>query len=208
MKDTKRNIARAALHLFNQQGFVNVRLQHIADEANVSVGNLAYHFESKQLILMKLYEEIVRKQEALLRHLNVVPLFEHLDHHWQEAHQLQQQYSFFYIDTLELLRSNEQLAQKHRTHIYWEVQQYASMLNFNISRGVIASNSTHEEIVVLANQLWMTENSWLHQAAIRDQDDVSSQRFREQLWALLLPNMTPMGLQEYKQLIKLRKITL
>ncbi|MEL7123903.1 MAG: TetR/AcrR family transcriptional regulator, partial [Bacteroidota bacterium] len=51
MKSTKQKILDAALKLFNQDGIVNVRLQHIADEAFVSVGNLAYHYSNKESIV-------------------------------------------------------------------------------------------------------------------------------------------------------------
>lgn len=46
---TKGKILVEALKLFNEKGFVNVRLQHIADKCNICVGNLAYHFESGNL---------------------------------------------------------------------------------------------------------------------------------------------------------------
>jgi AcrR family transcriptional regulator len=36
--------------LFNGQGLQNVTLQQIANEASISVGNLAYHFHDKEQI--------------------------------------------------------------------------------------------------------------------------------------------------------------
>ena len=54
MKDTKRRILDAALDLFNENGLVNVRLQHIADQAQMSVGNLAYHYANKEAIVTAL----------------------------------------------------------------------------------------------------------------------------------------------------------
>ena len=41
MQGTKEKIRKAALKRFNEEGIVNVRLQHIAGEAFLSVGNLA-----------------------------------------------------------------------------------------------------------------------------------------------------------------------
>ena len=48
---TKIKIIETSIKLFNQQGTQNVRLQQIADEAGISVGNLAYHFHDKKKIL-------------------------------------------------------------------------------------------------------------------------------------------------------------
>ncbi|MEO7308888.1 MAG: TetR family transcriptional regulator [Chitinophagaceae bacterium] len=39
--DTKQKILNASLHLFNENGISNTRLQQIADETGISVGNLA-----------------------------------------------------------------------------------------------------------------------------------------------------------------------
>ena len=66
MKSNRDKILESALMLFNRDGFVNVRLQHIADEAVVSVGNLAYHFPNKDAILLTIYEELARRQKELL----------------------------------------------------------------------------------------------------------------------------------------------
>ena len=49
-KDVKEIIIKEALHLFNTNGFVNVRLQHIADAASISVGHMAYHYKNKDAI--------------------------------------------------------------------------------------------------------------------------------------------------------------
>ncbi len=48
---TKEKILKAALELFNKYGLANVRLQMIADESGISVGNLAYHFKNKKAIV-------------------------------------------------------------------------------------------------------------------------------------------------------------
>ena len=55
MKPTKKHISDKALNQFNENGVVNVRLQHIADAAFVSVGHLAYHFKNKDNIITELY---------------------------------------------------------------------------------------------------------------------------------------------------------
>jgi AcrR family transcriptional regulator len=79
MKPTKQYILDKALILFNEKGFVNVRLQHIADTAFVSVGNLGYHFKNKEDIISSLYKRLKKKQELLLTEFSVLPLFEDID---------------------------------------------------------------------------------------------------------------------------------
>lgn len=59
MNNTKTKILTAALHLFNQHGLVNVRLQQIANEVGISVGNLAYHYYSKEAIVKAIDQKVV-----------------------------------------------------------------------------------------------------------------------------------------------------
>ena len=66
MKATKQKIIKAAIERFNQTGLTNVRLQHIADEAGISVGNLAYHFKTKQAIVRQIDIELAQIIEPIL----------------------------------------------------------------------------------------------------------------------------------------------
>ena len=137
MKETKINIINAATSLFNKKGFASVRLQHIADEANVSIGNLAYHYATKNDILNKIYEDLVKRQAESLNELNLVPLFENLDRHWDHVFEMQEEYAFFYQDTLEILRFSESIKEKYRKHIFWEKDQFVKLIQFNVSRGAL-----------------------------------------------------------------------
>ena len=105
MKPTKQHIKDHALKLFNEKGFVNVRLQHIADAAFVSVGHLAYHFKNKDTIVAELYEDLKSRQQQILNEYRVVPLFEDINAYLVSTYQLQSTYKFFYADTLEILRA-------------------------------------------------------------------------------------------------------
>ncbi len=205
MKDTKANILKAALKLFNENGFVNVRLQHIADEAFISVGNLAYHFQNKQEILMGLYERIAKAQVELLNELNIVPLFDHLDDHWENVFRVQDEYRFFYIDTLEILRSNTRIEEKYRAHISWEQRQIQQMLQFNISRGSIHIEERPDAIEQLAELIWINENVWKLQMLVKGKS-ISLQRFKAYLWSIIYPYLTEIGLQEYKQMTSLQDV--
>lgn len=55
---TKDKIFEAAVNMFNEHGVANVRLQQIADESGISVGNLAYHFKNKDAIVSFVYDAL------------------------------------------------------------------------------------------------------------------------------------------------------
>lgn len=105
MKPTKQHILDKALLLFNEKGFVNVRLQHIPDSAFVSEGHLAYHFKNKEDLIVSACKRLKKKQELLHAECRVLPLFEDTELLLRKMYQLQQQYRFFYADTLDVLRA-------------------------------------------------------------------------------------------------------
>lgn len=66
---TKDKIIEVSIKLFNEKGCLNTSTRHIADELNMSVGNLYYHFKNKEEILTAIflqYLKIVFKEVSSL----------------------------------------------------------------------------------------------------------------------------------------------
>ena len=200
MSKTKEKIQLAALQLFNTEGIVNVRLQHIADEAFISVGNLAYHYPNKEAIVQALYQMIVKKQEELLAEYRIVPLFDNINYLFLHTYHLQKQYIFFYLDTLEILRAYPQIGAMHQQHIHSQMAQLKLMLDFNAARGALIAEPAENTFQSLAKHLWRTMDFWWSQAAIIGTKDSTSDHFCDELWQLLMPYFTQMGKQEYTQM--------
>ncbi len=203
MKKTKQNILQAALKLFNRDGFVNVRLQHIADEAFISVGNLAYHYRNKEAITFALYEELTHQQQELLMKYRVVPLFINIDLLLQHTFHLQQAYVFFYLDTLEIVRAYPAIATSHQNHIASQITQLKSILDFNRSRGAFQQKLEKNAVGKLAEQIWMTMDLWLTQQSIRSKNTTVESDFKLAVWSLLMPHFTETGQMEYQQMLLL-----
>ncbi|MEM1124767.1 MAG: TetR/AcrR family transcriptional regulator [Bacteroidota bacterium] len=202
MSKTKEKIITAALKLFNQNGVINVRLQHIADEAFVSVGNMAYHYHNKEAILYTLYETITEQQKGLLAEYRIVPLFDTLNRLFQRTFRLQQAYIFFYLDTLEIIRAYPKIGDIHQKHISFQVSQLAAILDFNVARGALITEPRVGLFNQLALQIWMTVDYWHNQQSVRGDKEQSEKKYLEAVWALLIPYFTNMGKQEYEQMLQ------
>jgi len=198
MSKTKKRILLAALKLFNQNGFVNVRLQHIADECNMSVGNLAYHFYSKEAIITSLINELGKKQSILLANYMAVPLFEHIDNILEQNYKLQQLYQFFYLDTLEVYRSFNKIKKISQTLIKQQIIQIEGMFLFNASRGAFIKNKDYK---LLANAFWMMGHLWMYEQHLLGHKTYTLEAYKTRLWLILKPYFTLTGNAEYENLI-------
>jgi AcrR family transcriptional regulator len=204
MKPTKQYISEKALALFNEKGFGNVRLQHIADSAFVSVGHLAYHFANKDAIILTLYKRLKKKQELLLTEFRVLPLFEDIDLLLRNVYLLQQQYRFFYLDTLEVIRAFPEIAEKHRQLLNYQRQQIRFMIDFNYSRGSFIEPQFEGQFHDIANTFCLMVDNWLSYQLIQGDKEPDENSFHNDLWSLLKVLFTDMGSVEFRQLGKFK----
>jgi len=200
-KDTKRRILETALALFNRFGFVNVRLQHISDETIISLGNITYHYRTKDIMIAALWEEIRLEQMRLLAEFRAMPLFEDVDRYLTANYQLHEKYRFFYQDTLEVLRAYEEIAERYREHFQWLEQQTFGMLLFNKARGAIHSETAENELRNLAAMWTWNSEAWVNRSAIKGSKDETLERYKYTQWLLLKPYFTHEGHREYGDLI-------
>ena len=178
---------------------VNVRLQHIADEAFISIGNMAYHYKNKEAIVHAILDELSRELRELMSEMNIVPLFEFMDHYFHQLYLLQRHYSFFYTDMLEVFRGYPEIEEKHQELIQWQQMQYRQMLIFNENRGVLELDKWPEQQERTIDQIWMSTHMYFSLRSIHKKER-SVNDYCKQIWFVFVLLMTELGLLEFKQL--------
>jgi AcrR family transcriptional regulator len=199
-KGIKELIVQEALKLFNTQGFVHVRLQHIADQAKVSVGHMAYHYKNKEAILTAIYGQLSERQRIHLAEFRVVPLFEDIDRQIKSTFELQHDFVFFYQDMLEIMRGFPSIRAIHQQQISWHILQIQTMIDFNIARGVFSLPSFPDQNKNTANQYWSASEFWCYRQSVAGQPLTTYDYFRKNVWSVLIPLFTHVGVVEFNQL--------
>ena len=197
----KDKIIQAAIQLFNEHGYANVRLQTIADQVGISVGNLAYHFKNKEAIVSRAYEEIGEDLKEILAEFRSAPNLMDLEDQLESFHAFIHKFQFYFIDILEIKRQLPHLHQHRQELIIRMVIQIKKRFDYNVKRGVIMPESYPGEYELMANNIWMLITFWISQNLIRGGGHCNVQLFKDSIWSQIKPFFTVKGQEEYRRLI-------
>jgi AcrR family transcriptional regulator len=207
-ENTKLRIIEASIELFNEIGFINVRLQNISDKTIISLGNITYHYKTKDEIINVICASILEEQKALFAAYKVLPLFEDIERFLNSYFIIINKFPFFYQDILELTRAYPHIGDLYRKHFSWQEQQIFFMLEFNISRSVFRNDLDLVFYKTFASQfLWSLDN-WMHKELTLDSNDYTYANFSLKAWNQLIPFFTKQGSLEFEQLYELKKLHL
>ncbi|HWS74344.1 MAG TPA: TetR/AcrR family transcriptional regulator [Quisquiliibacterium sp.] len=157
---TRERILSLALRLFNDIGEPNVTTSAIADEMNISPGNLYYHFRNKDDIINALFEQFEREMDQLLDGPSRQDVgFEDA---WLFLHLLFEsiwRYRFFYRDLNDLLSRNRRL----ETHFKSILQRKAGAAHRLCTALADARQlqANPQEIEALATNMVVVATYWL-----------------------------------------------
>jgi len=167
---TRERILETSLALFNARGEPNVTTNHIADELEISPGNLYYHFRNKDDIieqLFALYEE--RIDRALIAPRDRLPGLEDI---WLQLHLVYEciwEYRFLYRDLVDILTRNRKL----RMH-FARIMKRATDNATSVMRGLVQAGvmrASNDELTATANNILVIATFWLNFSAVRGERD-------------------------------------
>ncbi len=196
MNSTKQKILEAAIRLFNLYGVANVRLQQIADETGISVGNLAYHFKNKEAIVSAVYESLFDEFSQILSTFLMSPKLTDFNHQLEHYHRFFSKYKFYLIDLFELDRSYPGIIERWHQFVRKMMLQIRKRLDYNVQRGVLMPEPAPGIYDTLTNNIWMTIVFWIPQQILKGQS-LNEERFKLSVWSHISPYFTRQGLDEF-----------
>ena len=199
MSETKQRIIHAAADLFHELGVSTVRLQQIADRAEVSVGNLAYHFKNKEAIIQAVYEQLSLEVKNILQVFRQSATLIDLDDQLSRWFAFNQAYSFYFSATLP--ESVPEAAQLRTQMLSRLVSQMIKRLEYHAQRGVVEPSVNDPQYKTVAEVMSMTITFWSSYQSLRFGASADEKKFKIMVWAQVFPYLTARGEAEYQQLI-------
>jgi len=146
---TPERIAEAALQLFNCYGEPNVTTNRIADELEISPGNLHYHFKTKQSLI----DELFGRYEQRMLELLGGDGFEHADVEdaWLFLHLVFENiaaYRFIYRDLNELCAKSRDLRTRIRAILKLSLRTASDLLAGLERSGQLEAQALERDAVV------------------------------------------------------------
>lgn len=200
---TKNKILEASIRLFNEKGLSNVRLQQIADETGISVGNLAYHYPNKDLIVTSVYERLFEEFSEILSSYMLQPTLIDMDTQLHQYFDFFNQYRFYLIDLFEIERSFPAITEQWQAAVSKMHLQIRRRIDFYVQKKLVVAEPHDGVYELLTNNIWMTIVFWVPQQILKGQP-ICYDQFKEAVWSLSMPYLTPIGLEEFFAQIAVR----
>ena len=175
-RQTRQRILDASLAMFNAQGEPNVTTNHIADELEISPGNLYYHFRNKDDIIEQLFQRYEERMDsALLAPEGRLPNLEDI---WLQLHLVFEciwDYRFLYRDLVDILSRNRHLRLRFARILKRAAGNATAVMRGLVQAGVMRASA--REVESTATNILVIATFWLNYASVRgDRDEHESIR--------------------------------
>ena len=163
---TRERILDVSLAMFNARGEPNVTTNHIADELEISPGNLYYHFRNKDDIVEHLFARYeARIDQVLVGPEDRLPTLEDI---WLQLHlafEVMWEYRFVFRDLVDLTSRNRKLRIHYARTLKRAIANAAVVLRGLTRAGVMRASPA--EIEATANNILLVATFWMNFNTVR-----------------------------------------
>ena len=190
---TREKIVITGKNLFNQNGFGATTLYQIAQNLDISRGNLTYYFKDKESLLAIITEEMTAKYQRKMMEFQY-PTWENTNNSTKAFHELQREFAFIFKDKQVMTYP---FVKKQIEQIYEDdLKRQMAMISFSIQVGNMRSEVVPGTYHNLCRTLWMNSFFWLLSDIYQDVEKETG--WDKVAWSLILPHFTEKGLTAFK----------
>jgi AcrR family transcriptional regulator len=189
-RNTRELILETSLGLFNQYGEPNVTTNHIADEADISPGNLYYHFRSKNDIVVELFKRFLVRFQPLIDIPDDILL--QPEDLWFQLHlsfELKGEYRFLYRNLADLTSRVPDLERAMRGLLQREHKAAWNSLSGLEQAGVLQIDSRPKQL--LADSILLSLTYWIPFAELTEPDALDNSQAQVTAIARVLLMVAP-----------------
>lgn len=200
---TREKILQTSLLLFNEEGESHVTTVDIANELDISPGNLYYHFKGKEVIIENLFEKFEDSFSDILhapikKELKMEDSWYYLYVVFEEMYH----YRFIYQNLSDLLQRYESINKQFRKLLNIKFQTASSIIASLREEQVLAIDDATVEILI--NNIVMTITYWIAYSNLRDGKQTEQILLHKgvfQVLSLIAPFLSQ-GKVEYRELCR------
>jgi AcrR family transcriptional regulator len=201
---TKEKILEAARELFNKEGIDAITTRHVAARLGISHGNLCYHYPRKEILIEKLYYELVEKlDEAIGRasggELTLASVFALTRYTFE----VQYHYRFIMLHMVEIMRKIESVGTHFRGLLAKRKVQFGFLIEGLIGNGLLQPERFPGQYGHFITQFYIVGDFWISEAEILFEGPEAGKipYYTRLAQAMLLPYLTEQGLAEFEKLM-------
>lgn len=192
--ETKSRILKAALKLFNEEGTDSITTHDIAHQADISPGNLYYHFKNKQAIIRALFYEI--EVFSITEWWEKSP--NHKDVRFADFMQFYfgslSKYRFFFRDFSSILSNDPILAREWKSKYLRLFSVMQEVLHGWVKQGLIKPFRSAKEADIFIESVWvLAAFSQVHLEALGKSKSGSLEEANKYVARFLYPYHTEKG---------------
>ena len=189
-RNTRELILSTSLDLFNEYGEPNVTTNHIADEADISPGNLYYHFRSKDDIVIELFKRFLTRFQPLTEVPEDLAL--EAEDLWFQLHlsfELKGQFRFLYRNLSDLTSRIPDLDRAMRGLLMRERNAAINLLGGLQRNGALEISEQEQDMLV--DNFLLSVTYWIPYADIFDHEGLQQGTAQVEAIARVLQMLIP-----------------
>ena len=201
MRDTRSEIVRKSVELFNTRGFFKVTIKEIADAMGISPGNLTYHFKKKENLLEAIQAQLLEDTDGIMVPAGQEITLAHFQEMFEKFFLVQKSYRFYFIEIIYLLEEYPEITKAYRDRTSNRFSDARKLVDYYIMTGRLKPENEKHDYDDMVHSLWMVNTFWTLGTVLAG--DFGGDRFASpinSLWKMLAPYLTEKGLAEYKTL--------
>ncbi len=200
-------IISTTIALFNQYGASKVTMKQIADHLRISPGNLTYHFKTKEILMLELYQ-LMHDEAVGFTIPDGYLTLDHFEAMMMNYVKFNRKYCFFFNDIVFITKQYPKVGKMYEASNLRRFKEAKKLIGYYVDTDRMMPEPRHFDYDKLIHSIWMITAFWSAQRQVIDHPsyNVNQQSPMLFLWQQLFPFLTTKGWNEYLEIQKHKAI--